>query len=268
MTLAEYHAHPALSRSRLWKLHESPQKFKWAEEHPEDPTPAFRLGAAFHKFTLEPETFDDEYVHMPKVDRRTREGKAVYEAFLERAGSRTILSYDEVETVVGMRNALMANPTAKKLVEIGQKEQSFFWTNPRTNLDLKCRPDIYITGNGPDLIVDLKSTTSSDTKSFTNECLRCGYDVQSSMYIEGLKTVYPDAEFTFMFIAVEKNPPYAVNVMEMSRDMVEYGKVRFEELLMKYQECRASGNWYGFNGADNEINKIELPAWAIKEEEE
>lgn len=265
MTLAEYHAHPALSRSRLWKLHESPQKFKYAEEHPEDPTPAFRLGAAFHKFTLEPETFDDEYVHMPKVDRRTKEGKAVYEALLEKAGNRTILTYDEIETVVGMRNAVMANPTAKKLVEIGQKEQSFFWTNARTNLDLKCRPDIFVTGDGVNVIVDLKSTTSSDTQNFTNECIRLGYDVQAAMYTEGLRTVYPE-DFTFMFIAVEKNPPYAVNVMEMDPDVVKYGRDRFEALLIQYQECRASGNWYGYNGAEGEVNKIELPKWAIMNE--
>lgn len=266
MTLAEYHAHPALSRSKLWMLHDSPQKFKWAMEHPQEPSPAFRLGAAFHKLALEPETFDDEYAVAPDFNRRTKEGRQQYEAFLAEAEGKTVLDIDEMRTAEEMVKSLMANPTAKKLIEVGQKEQSFFWTNPRTNLELKCRPDIYITGNGPDLIVDLKSTTSSETRSFTNECIRFGYDVQSAFYVEGLKTVYPDAEFTFMFIAVEKNPPYAVNVMEMSRDMVEYGRVRFEDLLMKYQECRASGNWYGFNGADNEVNKIELPAWAIREE--
>lgn len=266
MTLAEYHAHPALSRSRLWLLHDSPQKFKYAIEHPEEPTPAFRLGAAFHKLALEPETFDEEYIPYPGYDRRTKEGKQMYAEFLEEAHGRTILTYDEMETIMGMVKSLMANPTAKKLVENGQKEQSFFWTNARTNLELKCRPDIFLTGNGPDLIVDLKSTTSSETKNFTNECIRYGYDVQSSFYIEGLKTVYPDAEFTFMFIAVEKNPPYAVNVMEMDPEVVKYGQERFEALLVQYQECRASGNWYGYNGADGEINRIELPKWAIMDE--
>lgn len=260
MTLAEYHAHPALSRSRLWKLHESPQKFKWAEEHPEDPTPAFRLGAAFHKFTLEPETFDDEYVHMPKIDRRTKEGKAVYEALLEKAGNRTILSYDEIEAVVGMRNAVMANSTARVLIEKGIKEHSIFWKDEDTGVELKCRPDIFIPDDDLKVIVDLKSTTSSDTKNFTNECLRYGYDVQSAWYKKGVQTEYP-GEYAFVFIAVEKNPPYAVNVMEMDKLMIEYGYIRFRELLDTYVECQKTGNWYGYNGNENIMNKIELPAW-------
>ena len=83
MTIKEYHAHPALSRSRLWLLHESPQKFKWAEEHPEPPSPAFRLGAAFHKLALEPQTFDEEYVVAPTIDRRTKDGKALWEKFTQ-----------------------------------------------------------------------------------------------------------------------------------------------------------------------------------------
>lgn len=261
MTIKEYHAHPALSRSRLWLLHESPQKFKWAEEHPEPPSPAFRLGAAFHKLALEPETFDDEYVVAPTIDRRTKDGKALWEKFTQDSAQmgKELLNVDEMEVIAAMRESLMANPTARVLIEKGEKEQSIFWTNLRTNLELKCRPDIYIAGE-VNVIADLKSTGSADTESFSRECIRFGYDVQAAMYTEGLKTKLP-GNYTFIFIAVEKTPPYAVNVMEMDPAMIQYGQYRFEELLVKYQECRASGNWYGFNGANGEINKILLPKW-------
>ena len=260
MTLAEYHAHPALSRSRLWQLHESPQKFKWAMEHPEAPSTAFRLGAAFHKLALEPETFSDEYVLSPGFDRRTKDGRALYNEFAEKAQGRTVLEPDEWETISGMVKSLSSNATARALIAKGEKEQSIFWTNPRTNLELKCRPDIYIASDAVNVIADLKSTGSADTESFTRECIRYGYDVQAAMYTEGLKTKLP-GDYTFIFIAVEKNPPYAVNVMEMDRAVVDYGRIRFEDLLIKYQECRASGNWYGYNGAEGEMNKILLPKW-------
>ena len=55
MTEKEYREHPAISRSELWKLMESPQKFKWEKEHPETPTPALIFGQAFHKLVLQPE---------------------------------------------------------------------------------------------------------------------------------------------------------------------------------------------------------------------
>lgn len=184
----------------------------------------------------------------------------MYAEFMQTVGDRTPLTYDEMQTIIGMNKSLMANPTAKALIDKGEKEQSFFWTNPRTNLELKCRPDIYIHRDGLNIIADLKSTTSSDTRNFTNECIRLGYDVQAAMYTEGLNTAMP-GNYTFMFIAVEKSPPYAVNVMEMDPEVVGYGKVRYEDLLILYQECRASGNWYGYNGTDGAVNKIELPKW-------
>ena len=125
---------------------------------------------------------------------------------------------------------------------------------------MKCRPDILIANDDLHVIVDLKSCNSADTDSFTKECLRLGYDVQAAMYSEGVQTKYP-GEYVFMFIAVEKNPPYAVNIMEMDKLVVDYGYVRFRELLDLYAECKKNNDWYGFNGTQNIINKIQLPAW-------
>ena len=39
MTEKEYRRHPAISRSELWHIRESPEKFKWYREHPEQPSP-------------------------------------------------------------------------------------------------------------------------------------------------------------------------------------------------------------------------------------
>ena len=259
MTIKEYHAHPALSRSRLWALHDSPEKFKYLEEHPPEITPTLRLGAAFHKYALEPETFDDEYAVSPVFDRRTREGKAGWEVFVHDTMGKTIISQDEFETIFGMRNSLMANPTAKTLVEKSMKEQSFFWTEAETGIELKCRPDILLPELG--IIADLKSCVSADTESFSKECLRLGYDVQAAMYTEGVKETHP-GEYAFMFIAVEKNPPYSVNVTEMDPAFVDYGRIRYKALLSVYAECARTGNWYGLNGAENVINRLELPKWA------
>ena len=36
MTEKEYRQYPAISRSELWRIRESPEKFKWYREHPEN----------------------------------------------------------------------------------------------------------------------------------------------------------------------------------------------------------------------------------------
>lgn len=259
MTLAEYHAHPALSRTRLWRLHESPQKFKYAEEHPEEPTQAFKIGAAFHKMALEPETFDDEFKVYPGYDRRTKEGKQLYAEFIENLGNKTSLTYDEAETVIGMVKSLKANPTAKKLIENGQKEKSFFWTDEATGIELKCRPDIYVV-DGVNVIVDLKSVTSGDPKQFPRTIYSLGYDVQAAMYIAGMQNIKP-GDYEFMFIAVEKTPPYSVTLMRLEQSWIDYGKMRYRELLKLYKTCCDLERWYGYNGADNEIIDLSLPTW-------
>ena len=45
MTELEYRSHPAISRSELWKMHESPEKFKWYKEHPVEPTSELLSGS-------------------------------------------------------------------------------------------------------------------------------------------------------------------------------------------------------------------------------
>ena len=69
MTEKEYRAHPAISRSELWRFHESPQKFKYAKDNPPAPTPALLFGQVFHKLALEPETFSEEFIAAPAHKR-------------------------------------------------------------------------------------------------------------------------------------------------------------------------------------------------------
>ena len=87
MTEKEYRQHEGISRSQLWKIRESPEKFKYAMEHPEEPTPALLFGQMVHKLVLEPDTFDEEFIVAPEVDKRTKEGKAAWAQFEEDAAT-------------------------------------------------------------------------------------------------------------------------------------------------------------------------------------
>ena len=72
MTEKEYRQHPAISRSELWHMHESPEKFKWYRDHPPEPTPSLLFGHVVHKLLLQPDTFDTEFAIAPELDRRTK----------------------------------------------------------------------------------------------------------------------------------------------------------------------------------------------------
>ena len=140
MTEIEYRSHPAISRSELWRIHNSPEKFKYFKEHPEEPTPALLFGQVFHKMALEPDTFDLEFVVMPDVDRRTKEGKQLWAEFQEQAEGKTVIPAEMHEQAKAMCESLAAVPFAQKLLN-GRREAPFFWVDESTGEECKCRTD-------------------------------------------------------------------------------------------------------------------------------
>ena len=71
---SEYRAHPAISKSDLFKITKSPLHFKWSMENKEEKTAALIFGSACHKYILERDDFDSEFAVALNVDRRTKAG--------------------------------------------------------------------------------------------------------------------------------------------------------------------------------------------------
>ena len=264
MTDKEYRANPAISRSELWEIRKSPELFKYKKDYPDEPTDALLFGQAFHKCVLEPETFNDEFVVEPDCDRRTKEGKAVYELFLKEAEGKTIVPRAMMVQIAQMSSAVLNNPTAVKLLN-GDHEKEFFWTDTDTKEKCKCRVDVLKKTKDNLVIVDLKTCTDASTETFSREALKYGYHFQVAMYSEGVfKKLKKHPKF--VFIAVEKKPPYAVNIMLADEAFTNYGYETYRELLNLYHNCKKSGNWYGYNGEKNTINTLTVPAWISNKE--
>lgn len=265
MTEQEYRKHPAISRSELFKISESPEKFKYYREHPEEPTPALVFGQLFHAMALTPETAWERFAAMPNVDRRTKEGKEAFAEFEASAEGKTIVSVDMVEQATAMCEALNKNDFVKKLLK-GEKEKPFFWVDEMTGENCKCRTDV-LTEIGENLIiVDLKSTDNAETEAFMRSAIKYGYDLQSAMYSEGVKA-NTGREPLFVFIAIEKKPPYAINILQSDKLLIRRGYDLFREYLGIYHDCQQTGNFYGYLGKFNQINNLALPAYLAKEVE-
>lgn len=263
MTEKEYREHPAISRSELWRIRESPEKFKYYRDNPEEPTPALIFGQAFHKLALQPESFFDEFAVAPQVDRRTKEGKAIWAEFCEQSEDKTVITEDDYAKATDMIDSLYKAPFAKKLLS-GEKEKEFFWTDELTGEECKCRTDCVSELNKVNIIVDLKSASSADNEHFTKDSINYGYDFQAAMYTEGVEKC-TGKSYSFVFIVVEKEPPYAVNVLQADELFVKRGKDLFRELIGIYHDCKTTGDWYGYLGKYKVINSLSLPAWLAKE---
>ena len=259
MTNSEYHANKAVSKSDLDLINRSPLHYINAVENPKEQTESMLFGSVVHKLVLEPETFAAEYIAAPKCDRRTKEGKARWQEFIDNITTETVISEEMLTEATAVAEAVRKNPVADKLLKGGKSEESYFWTDSVTGIECKCRPD-YLRPDG--IVVDLKTTENASPEKFVKSAYDYRYYVQAWWYLHGLKQCGINAH-DFIFIAVEKKSPYAVCVYAADDLMLQLGEREAVENLRTYAECEKSGIWYGYE-KEPEIHSLSLPDWVIK----
>lgn len=234
---------PAVRRSELWEMRKSPAHYIYAATHEKAPTPALIFGTAAHKYILETDAFFNDYILLPKLDRRTREGKAKWEEIT--SSGKTPISEEDYNTILDMDKAIRENPTAAQLLKTGEHEIPIAWTDWETNEACKCRPDCITTYEGDKYIVDYKTTTSCEGGAFERSCRAYGYKLQAGMYTEGVMADRFE-QHKFAFVAQEKTPPYAVRVYFCDPGFVEEGAELFRDLIRIYHKCSEAGEWPGY----------------------
>lgn len=245
MTNKEYRQHSGISRSDLMKFKKSPLHYKYAKENPEEEqSPALIFGSASHKYILEREDFENEFAVAPNVDRRTKEGKAIWNEFVDSCGDKMVISVDDFEKIREMAAAIDAHPIASRLIQ-GEHEVSLFWKDADTGEECKVRPDIIHDDDGVKMIVDYKTTASCEDGAFEKSCRKYGYKLQAGMYREGyFQNFFEDARF--VFIAQEKEAPYAVRVYVCTDEYMNEGYDEYRALLGLYHECRKLDKYPGY----------------------
>ena len=141
LTNKQYHARPEVSKSDLDLLARSPLHLKMKNELKSEPTKALLLGSAVHKLVLEPKDFSNEFSVEPDVDKRTKEGKAIYNDFLENLGDKTSLDLDIFGSAVEIANSVNSMRETAIFLKDGLAEQSYF--SEIEGVAVKCRPDFY-----------------------------------------------------------------------------------------------------------------------------
>ena len=254
----EYRSREGVSSSDLKKIMKSPAHFRHWKDNPDiTDTPSLLFGRAAHKYILETYDFYNEFAIAPICDRRTKEGKEKWNKFVSESDGKDVITQEQFEQIDAMRNAMLATPFVSKLIN-GEHEVSFFWTDEDTGLKCKCRPDSL--NDKLKICVDYKTCEDAETETFMRNAIRLGYDVQASYYLDGVKENTGE-DYIFVFIAQEKKPPYAVNILQASDVFIRSGRETYKELLETYKECEKSGHWFGYMGSENKINSLGVPKW-------
>lgn len=257
MNMSEYLAAEGISKSGLDQLSKSPAHYQaWLKEKPE-PTAAMIFGSAVHCALLEPHRFPGSYVQAPEIERRSNAGKAAYADWERANAGKMVLSQDQMETIRGMQDAFNSHPLVSGVLRWAQIERCAFWRDEETNVLCKSRPDI-VTSNG--LVIDLKTTADASKEAFARDSWKYRYHVQAAMYLEGVTSVLGKLHSDFLFIAVEKEAPYAISVYAAEPVFLTIGRDQMRAGLQRYAECNSRNEWHGY---PEEVQKLSLPTWAL-----
>ena len=244
MSNAEYRKTEGISSSELKKIAKSPAHYKYCKENPTEDTPALLFGRAAHKYVLETYDFYNEFAVAPVCDRRTKEGKEIWNKFVADSEGKDVITQEQFEQIDAMRNAAYATPFVSKLLS-GDKELSFWGKDEDTGLVIKCRPDCLTEWNGKHILIDYKTAQDVENMKFYRDSIKFGYDLQLAYYKDILEQ-NTGKDYMVVIIAQEKTAPYVTNVFQLSNDYLENGREVYKEMLKIYKECTETDNWYGY----------------------
>ena len=256
LSAKKYHALKIISKSKLDDLERSPEyfKYKWDSEEQES-TSAMDFGSLFHCLLLTPKDFNKDFAIEPEVNKRTNEGKAILEEFLNANKDKIIVTNKDIENAKILVDKIKTHPIASKLLEGGKRELSMFWED-EDGLKFKGRLDLLTP---QEIIVDFKTTTIAKPGEFEKKAYDYGYHKQAFLYNKGYEKITGKKPRAFVFVAIEKEAPYSVCVYMADDLFLKVGEIEIENLIHTYKTCIRTNNWYGYNGADPSIVMLGIP---------
>lgn len=252
MNLQDLNERP-LSYSSIKEFAKSPRHFINYRNKPKETTPALTYGQALHCMLLEPQEFGNNFVIMPSVDKRTKEGKEIFAAFEAQSAGKTILD-DKLHTeLFNLVEYVKANPEWEVLMngadtEVEDRIEIF-------GLPFVTIKDIVKPGG----VVDVKSVQSGQIDTLNKDFFNYQYHIQSAIY-----TQYGES---FSFYVIEKSDPYYNGLIHVSDEFIKYGQKELERLCIGFNYCLEHPEcfdmsyefWYKMDGIKPIIS---LPYWA------
>ena len=223
-----------------------------------EPSASMMLGTAAHCYILEgAEAFHQRFAVKPEgLNFSTREGKA----WREEQGDRQIVSFGDHMRIVGMREGLMRNADARRLLEAGGRaEVTMVSKDEETGLTLLCRPDLYIARAG--LAVNLKTTASPAPNAWRKTAANLRYDLGDAMsrLVAGILGIQRPSH---CFMVVGSDEPHLGYVAALAADAASAADQQLRQMLRRFAKSVADDSWPGYTDG---VVEIGLPQWAANE---
>lgn len=260
----EYFAGPiarvSLSSTGVRDLLDCPAKFRWNQQNPSPPKREFDIGHAAHQLVL---GAGPELVLFPGTGKNPeawQKNDDIAAVAALRAEGKVPLRPKDWDLVHAMAKVLQDHPIAPKLFVHGAPEKTLVWRDAATGVLCRAKAD-WLRADG---IVDYKTAHTANVTALPKVVHDRGYYIQAAFYLRGFRTAYAGVDPFFAFSGQEKEPPYLVQVFQLSERALAYGDRKCSEALELYAACADADDWPGY--PTDEIPEIDLPAWVRTEE--
>lgn len=260
-----YQSQPGLNQSTIKQILANPQK--WANGFAETPrSAALNFGAFCHDCLLSPQEIPDKYLlaDIEKLDLRLKAHKELQ----READERGLILVDNA-TIAHAKALISANDrTLKEYFQAdGDRELSFYGSYlGETPIHTKARFD-FISSNRC-RIVDLKIMQNADKANFAAAVAKFGYHIQAAYYMDVIGETPKPKEF--IFVAIEKEPPYLCGIYRLSQETIDLGRERYKKAvrIFKNKPYFSTQNYYEVDLEFDTVEReqtITLPAYAFYE---
>lgn len=203
-------------------------------------------GSATHSFLLGDA---DKVVTYAKA--RNKKHKA-YREFLEAHPVSEVLTPKQFADACGMRDAILAHPRARKLLQ-GIRENRITWD--MVGRACAGTPDVvHLTERGK-VLVELKTAQCSAPGLFRWQGKKLGYPAQLAWYADGLERTMdyrPGDVVEIYVVAVESTKPYNVVVYPVTERLRAQGRRQYRLWFEQLLNCERTGIFPGYAESDVE----------------
>ena len=170
---------------------------------------------------------------------------------------------ESFETIVQMLQSCARDSVIQKLLKNTEYQNSYFWTDEKTGVNLKTRPDLVKVEKG--VVIDVKTTRDASPKGFSQQAANLEYPIQAAIQMRGLIETgqHPKIE-AYYWLAVEKEAPYNAQIYEFQREDWAFINDKLDYYLTIIAQAMKENKFVGYGQqADNELGilSLELPLY-------
>lgn len=259
LTDQKYSGIPALRSTVLKQMTKSPLHAKYCMENGFIPSEDMILGRQLHSLILEPKLFKSKVLMLKEqMFKRSKAEKEAWDGLVAEWGEENIIQPKAQANLRGMQASLLSDPEISKILKlVTEVELTLTWEEG----GVQCKAKLDMYSEPLKAVLDIKTTQDASRSGFQKTIAKFSYHLSAQHYLSGCWENNLEVD-KFIFIAIEKAPPYACCLHVLGKESLKIAEIQREELLKTYKGCLAFDEWVGY---PHNPEPIDIPFWASRE---